>query len=236
MPPKRFPHLLKWAAVVVLSSALIFWLVLAAIPAPQPAPRWTAASGDPVPDSFLYAMFPLNNAVPLCDAPDGKPVAKLTRAVANSQREIDAGGWVQVQDANVATWVALDNLVYSPAPGDTTDYFDAFVTAHRARAPGDFRSATLELHTEPNQVTIATLRLSQDDHWQKYVYQVSPGPPKPLEMYSASGPGEALRAVPRFLMACGSSAAFFIIAVPLISLMIARSRRAHARNPRSVGE
>lgn len=155
-------------------------------------PAWTAAGSTPTPGRFLYAMFPVAPDVPLRDAPAGKVVGTLTRAVVNSQEEITAGGWVAVRDAGSTSWVELSKLAYLPPPGASVDYFKAFEAAYVARDPGDYRSASLTLEPGAKVTAKATLRLGQDDYWEKYVYEISSGSARPVEMYLVFGPGQAL--------------------------------------------
>ena len=65
------------AGASVVGAFLVFALVLATGPEPKPHPSWTGASGAPVPDRFLYVMYPVDTAVPLCDSPGGTPVGKV---------------------------------------------------------------------------------------------------------------------------------------------------------------
>lgn len=196
--------------LILVGGLIVFFATMAAIPERMPKPRWVAADGPP-PADFMYAMFPISNAVALRDAPDGQPAGVLTRAVANSQEEVAAGGWIKVQDPAGAKWVALDQLAYLPPPGAQTDYFAAFDAAYRARAPADFRSASFKLRATPDGARIATLELRQDDYFQEYVYQVSPGPPKALEFYEVFGPGWAMLNLDRFGAAIIASAAFMTV-------------------------
>jgi len=201
---------LAWAALAVFGPVAAFRVTLLAIPESKLKPDWVASSGEPPPRDFLYAMFPVNSGVPLRDAPDGKPVSVLGRAVVNSQEEVDAGGWIGVLGGSDPAWVALSDLSCLPPADASTDYFGSFVSAYQSRDPSDYRNARLNFRRERSGTTTATLRISQDDHWQAYVYQVSSGPPKPLEMYRVFGPGEVFKNLDRNLAATGAAAVFLI--------------------------
>lgn len=224
-PASRARRITVWlvqAALLLLGSVLVFAAILVLYPKHPPDPAWQASSGDPVPAEFLYAMFPANANVPIANTPGGTPTGVLTRALVNSQAEIDAGGWVQLQDAAASGWVPLSELRFEPPANSGVDYFAAFNAAYQARAPGDRRGASLNFGPDPSGVQMATLRLKQENHWQEYVYLISAGKAKPLEMYRIFGPGEALRNFGRVLVAAGGAMLFLIIASAVV---IVRARR-----------
>lgn len=156
-------------------------------------PAWTAASGQPVPADFLYAMFPMNATVTMYDTPDGVPVGVLARAVVNSQEEIDAGGWIRVLNPAGDTWVRLSELAYLPPPGANVDYFAAFAAGYSARIGDEFGRASVKLENANAGTTSVTLRLGRDDYAQRYEYEVANGLAVPKK-YVRSGIGDALRA------------------------------------------
>jgi hypothetical protein len=209
------------AAVVLLGPIVVF---VAAASASMvfitSEPAWTAASGEPVPAKFEYAMFPINATVALHDAPDGTPVRVLDRAVVNSQREIDAGGWIRVLNPAGDTWVRLSELAYLPPAGATVDYFAAFAAVYPAQIADEFGNASLKLESASMGTTLITLRLGQDDHAQSYVYEVSNGHASP-KRYTESGIGDGLRAVG---FAFGATVLYEAVAVVVIVVRMARRR------------
>lgn len=224
-PGRRALRWVSCAALLLLAAAAIFIAVLSLIPTPKPTPAWTSSSGAPTPPDFLYAMFPTDSAVPLYDSPGDRPVATLNRAVVNSQREIDAGGWVQVLDPGGPYAAELSKLDYLPQPNASPGrLFAAFETSYRARNPADARSASLTLDRAASGVTTARLRLHQNDHWQEYIYDATPGHATPREMYQVFGPGEAFRDIGRLILASAAAIAFVILAVIACLVVALRSR------------
>lgn len=205
-----------WPFVLFIGAVIVFRAVYAVFPEEKPRPSWIASSGEPVPPDFCFAMFPIDNAVPLSSVPDGKPVATLTRAVVNTQEEVAAGGWVQVQDPNGPCVVQLSKLAYLPPETPTTDYFTSFVAAYQAREPKDFRSASFTLQRDPSGITIATLHLKQEDQWQDYIYEVTANRATPLEMYKVFGPGQALKDSLRLLTALAAGVVFIVLAASVL--------------------
>lgn len=214
-----------WIVVVLIGAVVVFRVVFSVIPETKSKPTWVSSSGAPTPANFLYAMFPADSAVPLCDSPGGKPVAILARAVVNSQEEIDAGGWVQVQEPGGPYAVQLSRLDYVPPPSASADYFAAFVSAYKARDPGKYRDARFEIQSGSSGVATARLHLRQGDHLQDYVYEVSPGRATPREMRVVFGPGEAVADIGRFILAVGAAIGFLILA-GVGSIVVAMRRRA----------
>jgi hypothetical protein len=214
-----------WVVVVLIGAVVVFGVVFSIIPETKSKPTWVSSSGVPTPANFLYAMFPADSAVPLCDSPGGKPVAILARAVVNSQEEINAGGWVQVQEPGGPYAVQLSRLDYAPPLNASADYFAAFVSAYQARDPAGDRHARLEIQRDPSGVASARLHLRQGDHLQDYVYEVSPGRATPREMRVVFGPGEAVADIGRFILAVGAAIGFLILA-GVGSIVVAMRRRA----------
>lgn len=206
--------MLKWLVLIgslLIGALVVFRVVYAVMPARKLNPAWESASDLPPPSDFLYAMFPSDDTVPLCNGPGGEQVGVIQRAVTNSQQEIDTGGWVQVQDPSGLRWVQLSKLDYMPPSDAKLDYFAAFVAAYKARALGEHRDARIEFHSDSKGVTAARLHLRQEDHWQEYIYDVSSGRAMPREMYLVFGPGEALADVGRSAAALCSAAAFVML-------------------------
>lgn len=132
------------------------------LPGPKPERTWSVLSGKPAPIDFLFLMFPANDSVPLYDAPNGKQVGVLQRALGNIAGEVNGTTWVQVppnepggQTLSVRT---IDLRYVSPAVAGTMapfspdgprppNYVANFAAAYRARKPDEGRSATYMLHT-----------------------------------------------------------------------------------------
>ncbi len=198
--------------LLLISAAAVFLGVLFLFPTSKPKPTWTASDHTPIPADFLYAMFPLNNAVGLFDVPDGSPVDTLRRAVVNSQEEIEAGGWVKVRNPNKPGWVRLGDLGCLPPPEASADYFGAFVSEYRSGPGNEFRSATIDIRTDSAGVTTAKLHLRiDDDHVEEFVYQILSGAAKPLEMYRYFGPGVALKSVVPAILTGAVAAAIVMV-------------------------
>lgn len=177
-------------ALVFVGPIVVFFAVASACMVfLTPEPAWTAASGEPVPAKFLYAMFPVNATVAVHDAPDGTPMGVLDRAVVNSQREIDAGGWVRVLSPAGDTWVRLSELTYVQPAGTTVDYFAAFAAVYPAQMADGYGKASMTLEIANTGIETVTLHLSQDqeDDRQTYIYELSQAGVKPVEMYVIDG-------------------------------------------------
>lgn len=152
-------------------------------------PAWTASSGDPVPPAFKYAMFPVRDGVVLYDAPNGAPVGTLDRAVANSQAEIESGGWIRVVSSPSDRWVPLTELAYLPPSGSRVDYFKSFAEVYHEQIEDGSGRAALAMTSRTSGSVRITLRLAQaqEDDLQLYVYEVSQGGATPVEMYTIDG-------------------------------------------------
>lgn len=140
-------------------------------------------------------MFPVGNAVPKFEAPNGASHGTLGRALVNSQEELSAGDHIRVIENTGMAWVRRADLDFLPAPDASTEYFAAFEAAYRARDPKALRSADLTMKTNAGETT-AKLRLCpDDDHVEVYVYRVADGKATALEMTRYFGPGESLKVV-----------------------------------------
>lgn len=227
---------LMWTCGAGLAAVAVFLGtctgVMRVLPDPgiRTPPKWTSASGEPIPEDFLIAMFPVSDAEVIRDAPDGQPVGILTRAVVNSQHEIAAGGWVAVQDASRTAWVELSRLQYLPPAASGVDYFQAFAREYQARDPESPRWATLSIADDASGATVARLHLRQKDHWQDYVYRVKVDAATPTEEFRAWGPGEAFSNIGPFLLAGAAGVlAVFGLAVFAGVFVVRRSGRAARR-------
>lgn len=181
-----------FVALVFVGPIVVFFAVASACMVfLTPEPAWTAASGETVPAKFQFAMFPVNATVALHDAPDGTPVGVLDRAVVNSRREIDAGGWIRVLNPAGDTWVRLSELAYLPPTGATADYFAAYAAVYSSHIVDGFGIASLKLQSESPGTTTVTLHLVQEENdRQTYIYEVSQGGVTPVKMYVIDGLAE----------------------------------------------
>ncbi|HZW07675.1 MAG TPA: hypothetical protein VFF65_11185 [Phycisphaerales bacterium] len=214
-------RLLRLASVV--AAAAIVWLavligIVALIPIPEPQPTWTAAGGTPVPDEFIVVMYPANGSVPLCDAPGGRVIGTLSRALANSHRELatgGTGGWIHVNGRPGGSWVRLADLAFHPPANSTTDYFAAYAALYAKRSPRGFASASMSSNPNPDGSQTMTLtRRPDDDHVEKYLYRVAGGVPQPLEMHAYFGPATVLG--PRLYVLAGAFVAASLAATATI--------------------
>lgn len=202
---------MKRALILVVPPLLAFFGVLAVVPPSRAKPDWTAAAGTPTPSSFCYAMFPARPDVPLYDTPNGVVVGTLSRAMVNSQEELDAGGQVELVDRTATSWVKVDDLRFEK-PSDAMEVdFAAFDVEYRAKAPNGFRHASLAFTTQQLGSTRFTLRLTDDDNYEVYVYDVIAGKPHAMEMYRVFGPGLALQDLVRLFWAVLAAAGVAII-------------------------
>lgn len=193
-------RLVAWAVFAIVSISLSVLIVFAIVPEREPVPAWEASSGSPTPRDFLYVMFPVDDSVPLCDSASGNPVGTLSRAVTNSREELDAGGWVSINEPNGPLWVELSKLEFSSSKSAV--YFAAFEANYASRSPVPFRHASLDFRHDSPGLTIATLELRpDDDHVERYVYDIGPSGVTPQAMYRIFGPGEALKNLGRVLTA-----------------------------------
>jgi len=115
------------------------------------------------------------------DAPDGQQVEMLTRALVNSQKEVDAGGWVEARDPGKVTWVRLSELRFVPPPNAGV-YFDRFVAVYRERNPPYYQNATCSFEAAAPGETRATLRMQNDRRTTEYSYLISASGVRPLSM------------------------------------------------------
>ncbi len=218
---RRNPWLsLLLLAVVLLVGPVVVFVASASVAIITSEPTWSASSGAAVPPDFAYAMFPVNAAVAWHSAPDGAAVGVLDRAVVNSQREIDAGGWIRVLNPAGDTWVRLNDLAYLPPTGAKVDYFAAFAAVYPAQMPDGYGRASLKLESASPGTTIVTLHLSQDDYAQTHVYDVSNGIATPKK-YFESGIFDGFQAM---AFAFGAMMLYEVVAVAAIVVRMVRRR------------
>lgn len=132
----------RWKIRLVTLAVMLFvlWTFVFGPLSWKPKPVWTKSDGS-LPDMdaawFRYIMFPRTESVQLFDTPDGKPCGTLTRAVANSPKEVEAGGWIGVLEANIPNrWVRLEDLTFvCPENADQKSYVAALNASLAARDP-----------------------------------------------------------------------------------------------------
>jgi hypothetical protein len=217
---------LSLAAASVLGSCVVSGLVLALGPESKGTPEWNAASGFPVPDEFLYVMFPADAAVPLCDYPDGVPVGSLGRAVVNSQAEVRAGGWAAVRDGERTAWAPLNRLTFIP-PENWRELFAGFVRAYKGRAPELDRRVTARFRGAAGTNTVRLRLWPDDDHREDFEYELTAGGPKAIAMYRA-GPIEVLGGGFMLVIALAAGIGFLVVVALVFDLRADRRRRSLA--------
>lgn len=143
-----------WPRVLVATAVwLIAFLVPMNLYVMKPREWWNAASGQPVPSGrFFYLMFPATTSTPLFDAPDGKEIGVLQRALGNSHAEIQSSAWIAVPSTRESAWVRKSDLAYLPPPNATRDYVSAYQESLQARDPAGFWRASLNTDTAPQVV------------------------------------------------------------------------------------
>lgn len=158
------------------------------------------------PGDFVYIMYPATDTVPLFDIPRGRETAILSRAVANTHRELAHNGdvgWIEVQTNAQPLWVRLTDLRLQPPPNTKADYFAAYADRYAKLDPQGFAFATIKTSTTSDGTQTVTLkRCPDDDHVEKYIYQIKGTAPQPLRMYMYFGPGQALASFPLLAGVC----------------------------------
>ncbi|MBX3390923.1 MAG: hypothetical protein KF691_15850 [Phycisphaeraceae bacterium] len=94
--------------IAFVTSMTVLWLAV-----PRPAFErvvWDAKDGSPVPDGFCFVMFPSTSHVDLFDAPNGKGVAVLDRAIICTQQELLDKNPIPVQTAGGARYLRPDDV------------------------------------------------------------------------------------------------------------------------------
>ena len=164
-PLSRAGSVLWWVALGVIGMAA-WWgtyrVALHLLPGASLQRTWSAADGTPVPNDFLFLMFPVDDAVALYDSPGGKRVGILRRALGNDYQEITQSQWIQVpgdQRGDPPAFVRLSDLRYLSAnvlgtapplnevPIDQrVNYVGAFAKAYINRAPAEKREVQFIAH------------------------------------------------------------------------------------------
>ncbi|MBX3359204.1 MAG: hypothetical protein KF745_12345 [Phycisphaeraceae bacterium] len=206
-PKRAAARIVVLVAAWLASFAAALWLILSAS---RPRPEWTALDGTPVPDGFLFLMYPAHESVPLLDAPDGSPVATLHRALGNTAAEIAAGEWIRVAASDGEQWVRKADPTYT-TPSNAADSLRAYEAAQGK----SFWGASVSTCAEPSGAeTVTFTRRPDDDHVETFVYTVANGAATPLEMTRYFGPATAIDG----LFRAGAAAAAGTLAVIAICL------------------
>lgn len=210
----------RWAFAVMLG---VFWICLEGPWAWRPKPTWTKRQGGgPDEQWFRCVMFPRSPDVQTFDAPNGKPLGTLTRAVTNTPSEIWAGGWIGVNETNAPkSWVRFEDLTFElPNSDDERSYLSAL----QASLAGRFPQRTPTVRYEPSRDGDgfeARYRESDDKGWQESWYSIQGGHliPEKQILVSAAGAGIA------GAVDCGMGIFFALIAGAISGVMTRRYLR-----------
>ncbi len=206
-----------WFALAVLAWFLALAVALWLAPSTKPTPLWEATNGRAVPSDFLYLMYPASASVRVFDRPDGNDVGALTRAVACKHEKLNADGWVGVWTPTQSVWVRRTDLRFETSDL-TGSYFRAYEKIVEAQSVDGFGGASISANRDSKGVTtIRFERFPDDDHVERYLYQVSNGVATPVEVDHAFGPGEALADIPGFLVA--------LIVATMVAILVRRFGR-----------
>ncbi|MFT3684825.1 MAG: hypothetical protein QM783_07835 [Phycisphaerales bacterium] len=157
---KRSSARWRWPVITFAAMAIAavgaFWLSQRVLPGASFNRSWSALSGTPVRNDFVYLMFPGRMDVPVYDAPGGKQIGILERAVGNSQGELEGGKWVSVPrmlaDGSPG-FVLISDLIYLspatigriPAGERPPNYIKGLYDIYREREPGRRRGIQFQL-------------------------------------------------------------------------------------------
>ncbi|MFT3684770.1 MAG: hypothetical protein QM783_07530 [Phycisphaerales bacterium] len=216
MPRSRARSAFKLIAVLAASALIgvvVFIATFVLIPAGEPKPTWSAASGGPPPVDFLLVMYPASKAVPLREAPELTADSHdlLDRAVVNTLKESSSlpTEWITVQLPGKQLWVRRSDLSFTPAPGvDRQALFDAYIANDDKNHPGQFRHGSLTTTLQPDGSDRCTLRVASDDHEQKFVYDVNANSRSatPVAEYRVFGAAYGLMNLHIFVIAAAAAA------------------------------
>ena len=231
-------HAFTWLALVVMVWISALKLTLLIIPESPLKPAWSADSGTKPPPEFLYLMYPATPSTPVFDHPDGHQCGTLTRALANSQNEINSGGWIAFRTPGDPQWVRLSDLRFQPPPASTFNYDLAYSDAQNGLNPSDAISASVVRTQEsPTSSLVRFRRRLDDNHYGEYLYRITNSGVQPVEMRRVFGPGEALNDAPRLIIAAlvATLSVFFAAFAFRILLRISRvfliNKAEHSRAP-----
>lgn len=211
-----------WVFGIAGFWVLTFWAICAVIPGPEPGERWKASAAEPRHPDFVYLMFPKDGAVPVYSTPEGPQVGVLSRAVANSQDEVDAGGWIAVREPTGDVWVRFADLRYVVPPARSMPLVDAYAKVwERKHRSGSVGIAT---HEAENRVTSVTFRRGVDDGWEEFQYDVAAdGSARPSRILHMSAAGAGVNGAVQFIGA--SVGATVLSAVVAAGVWAIRARR-----------
>lgn len=206
-----------WFALAVLAWFLALAGALWLVPGTKPTPVWTAASGKAAPAEFLYLMYPASESVRVFDAPGGNDAGTLTRAVTCTHENIEAEYWVSFWTPTRMLWVRRAHLRFE-APESEFDYFRAYRQAVVGQSTDGFGWASISTERGSHGGLAFSFELCpDDDHVERYLYEVTDGVPHPLEMDYTFGPGLVLANIPKVLVA--------LVIATMVAILVGRIGR-----------
>lgn len=205
-----------------ISIAALFILALIFSTPPDPfayvtskgAVRWASTSGEPIPDEFLYLMFPPAGGATVLDAA-GRPLPSappLTRALINQHRELTLTT-MPLAGTSVGASIAADQLSFWPAdPTQRSAAVTQMIADRRAAgvAGFDLRATSLP---QPDGSLLTTVILHRDMFIDLFEYRLTPTnppTPQPLRWINTNDRIRALdldHALPLFFRLCAIAAA-----------------------------
>lgn len=235
-----------WRLVVTLLAAMAvgggtFKLVLVLVPGARPERVWSAADGTPPPSEFLFVMFPMDDNVALYDAPGGKKVGLLRRALGNDIGELASSQWIAVPPGGPGqerSFVRAEDLRYlSAAVAGTAppvaelpleqrvNYVAALAAAYRSRAPHERRQVTYMVHLScpaslarecavSGEGRYVSLDLKSGKNRRQFFARVTPEKAVPLAIDRIAEGSMVFYAVVRWIVAgCLAAVAFGLVVV-----------------------
>lgn len=185
------------------------------------------------PSDFRILMFPGAAGALLYDRPDGEPLQppqSLSRAVANTKEEIDAGGWFRVLHTDTHRWVRAADLAYLPGDAEA----DALIARWRdlITSPGfGFGDAAVRITPASRAgwkvVSVRLTPVAPDPEdgrdWTEYTYETDGEAAVGRSVRRYSAKGDAIGgASSAFVAAVGSSV---ITGIAFLAFRIARRKR-----------
>jgi hypothetical protein len=179
-------------------------------------------------------MFPGAAGALLYDRPDGEPLQppqSLSRAVANTKEEIDAGGWFRVLHTDTHRWVRAADLAYLPGDAEA----DALIARWRDlfTSPGfGFGDAAVRITPASRagwklvsvRLTIAASDPEDGEDWNEYVYETDGASAVARSFRRYSPKADAIGGGASAVMA-GIFASILTVAVALASWVVRRWRQ-----------
>ena len=223
MPPARsFLRIVGLALALPISIAALFILALILATPLDPfayvtskgAVRWASTSGEPIPDQFLYLMFPPADGAAVLDAA-GRPLPSappLTRALINEHRELTLTT-IPLAGTSVGASIATDQLTFWPSdPLLRSAAVTQMIADRRAAGVAGFDMRVTSL-SQPDGSLLTTVILHRDIFIDLFEYRLAPTNPQmpqPLRWINSNDRIRALdldHALPLFFRLCAIAAA-----------------------------